>query len=225
MSATSSPGPVGPGDDAFAVCMTAISRATATMRLEAAADTAPDLPFSCADLSAAAARGEDPTKDWRQEYAAQTAAFSGACPPGMDLTFVLLFYCDVLATPATSAAALGPWVLDVSPSAVSFDLARPWTHPGRVRLRRGGFAVVGEPGERHDRARRAYEEHALPFAAAYAPGSRLSSHARRGLVADAWAVAWARATGGPAPERETCCLIYALPGAHECAGCPRLCAT
>lgn len=171
---------------------------------------------------AASERGEDVTDQWRRAYAAQTLSSSGQCPPGMDLTFVLLFYCDVLATPAATAAALGPWVLDVSPPSVSFALAEPWTHPGRVLLRRGSSRVEPDAPQRREAARQGYLAHAGRFAELYAPGARLSSHQRHGLVADAWEVAWARATGGAAPQRRACCLIYALPDAHECAGCPRL---
>ena len=222
MNSPSSPASHAAGDDAFLRCISAVRSATSTMAVEPAFAGDSDLPFRCAGIMIAAGEGSDPTREWRAEFARQTEESSGICPPGMDLTFVLLFYCDLLATPAATAAALGPWVLDVSPGAVSFDLARPWTHPGRVRLRRGAFEVVQDGDLRRMRARRAYEDHALAFAEAYAPGSRLSSHARVALVADSWAIAWARATGAPPPPRRTCCLIYALPGAHECAGCPRL---
>lgn len=170
---------------------------------------------------AATGRGEDATRGWRQAFALTTARQHGKCPPGMDLTFVLLFYCDVLATSAAYAAASGPWVLDVSPPAVEFGLADPLQHPLRVGLRRGAFRVDEDPTTRGDAARAAYLAHADAFADGYAPGSRLSSHQRRGLVGDAWALAWSAASSGPAPAREGCCLIYALPGAHECAGCPR----
>jgi hypothetical protein len=140
----------------------------------------------------------------------------------MDLTFVLSFACDVLATPGAYAAALGPWVLDLSPAQVSFALADPWTHPREVRLRRGSFRVEQDPAIRRELARAAYDAVAVPFADGYAPGARMSSHQRRGIVADAWDLAWARATGAGTVRRQACCLIYALPGCHECAGCPRL---
>ena len=222
MNSTSSPASREAGEDVFVGCISAVRSATPTMAVEAAFPGQPDLPLRCAAIMNAARSGLDPTRAWRAEYARQTAEASGHCPPGMDLTFVLLFYCDVLATPAATAAALGPWVLDVGPGCVSFDLAHPWTHPGRVRLRRGGFRVVEDAVQRHELAKRSYAEHARAFAAVYAPGSRLHPHARQALVADGWAIAWARATRAAPPHRKTCCLIYALPGAHECAGCPRL---
>jgi hypothetical protein len=222
MNSPSSPVSREAGDDAFLRCISMVRSATATMSVEAAFPGEPDLPFRCAEIMNAARAGLDATRQWRREYERQTAEASGHCPPGMDLTFVLLFYCDVLATPAATAAALGPWVLDVSPDAVSFDLAHPWTHPGRVRLRRGDFRVVEDAADRGALAERAYEAHASAFAELYAPGSRLSTHARRAIVADSWAIAWSRATRAAPPRRATCCLIYALPGAHECAGCPRL---
>jgi hypothetical protein len=222
MNCPSSPASPEAGDDTFLRCISAVRAATVTMSVDSAFPDEPDLPLRCAEIMNAAGAGLDPTREWREEYARQTAEVSGHCPPGMDLTFVLLFYCDVLATPAATAAALGPWVLDVSPESVSFDLAHPWTHPGRVRLRRGAFRVVEDETQRHELARRSYDDHAQAFAAAYAPGSRLHAHARRALVDDSWAIALARATHAAPPRRETCCLIYALPGAHECAGCPRL---
>jgi hypothetical protein len=222
MNHPSSPASREVGDDAFLRCISAVASVTATIGVDGAFPDDPDLAFRCAEIMNAARAGLDPTLEWREEYARQTAQMSGHCPPGMDLTFVLLFYCDVLATPAATAAAAGPWVLDVAPEAVSFDLAHPWTHPGRIRLRRGDFRVVEDAVDRVALAERRYEAHASAFAELYAPGSRLGTHARRALVADSWAVAWARATGAAPPRRGTCCLIYALPGAHECAGCPRL---
>lgn len=222
MISPSSPASDEAGDDAFLQCISVVRSVTSTISVEAAFDGDPDLPLRCAEIMNAGDCGGDATRQWRERFARQTAGASGHCPPGMDLTFVLLFYCDLLATPAATAAARGPWVLDVDPTVVSFDLAHPWAHPGRVRLRRGSFAVVADPVRRRDLARRRYEAHALAFAEGYAPGSRLRTHARRALVEDAWAVAWARATSAPSPRRETCCLIYALPGARECAGCPRL---
>ena len=170
----------------------------------------------------AAQRGEDVTAGWRAAFREITAGQSGECPPGMDLTFVLLFYCDVLAAPAAYAAALGPWVLDVSPAVVEFALAAPFAHPLWVRLGRGAFRSEEDPEVRREAAEAAYRAHALSFADLYAPGSRLSSHQRRGLALDAWDLAWAAATRAAGPARRGCCLIYAMPGAHACAGCPRV---
>ncbi|MEO7069685.1 MAG: (2Fe-2S)-binding protein [Nostocoides sp.] len=190
------------------------------MTISAAGSTGADLPISWASLSAES--GGDPTREWRRRHAEMTVRSNGVCPPGLELTFVLAFACDVLATAGAYAAALGPWLLDLSPEQVSFALAEPWTHPREVRLRRGSFAVEADPDARRERARAAYETVAVPFADGYATDARMSSHQRRGIVADTWDLAWARATGTGVVQREACCLIYALPGCHECAGCPRL---
>ena len=48
------------------------------------------------------------------------------------------------------------------------------------------------------------------------------------MVEDLWEMALREARValghgmGAAVERRSCCFIYALPGCHECAGCPRL---
>jgi ferric iron reductase protein FhuF len=48
------------------------------------------------------------------------------------------------------------------------------------------------------------------------------------MVDDVWAMALHRAQQavgerpGRPPQRQSCCFIYALPGTHECTGCPRL---
>ena len=180
----------------------------------------PDLAISWSEL--VAGPEADPTAAWRQRHVAMTARSSGVCPPGLDLTFVLAFACDVLATPGAYAAASGPWLLDLSPAQVSFALAEPWTHPREVRLRRGAFTMDPDPRRRRLRARAAYRAVADPFADSYAPGARMSSRQRRGIVADTWDLAWSAATGGGVVRRRACCLIYALPGCHACAGCPRL---
>lgn len=207
---------------AFRDCTDLLARVVGTVRVVAAPDPAtPDLPVSYARLLAAALHGEDPTREWRARHRELTARTSGRCPPGLDRTMVLSFVADAVATPAATAAALGPWVLDVSPTQVSVGLAEPWTYPAVVQLRPGAFAVEPDPVRRRERARAAYEAVLVPFARAYAPGERLSSRQRLGTVADLWDLAWARATGGGAVARQACCLLYALPGAVECAGCPR----
>jgi hypothetical protein len=68
-------------------------------------------------------------------------------------------------------------------------------------------------------AERAYRAVAEPLATAYASIAKLGSGTRQGMVTDMWAQAVAR---GRAVRRQSCCFLYALPGCHECAGCPRL---
>ena len=57
---------------------------------------------------------------------------------------------------------------------------------------------------------------------------RIGPHTRAALVDDMWSAARREAESAAGllrpgvPLRESCCLIYALPGCVECAGCPRL---
>ena len=77
-------------------------------------------------------------------------------------------------------------------------------------------------------ARTAYERVAHPIATDYPAAVKTSSRQRFGMVQDMWeqAVRESRAaaglTPGLTPQRRSCCFIYALPGLHECAGCPRV---
>ena len=78
------------------------------------------------------------------------------------------------------------------------------------------------------RAERDYRAVALPLATAYESVVRLGPHTRLALVDDMWVAARREAESaagvlrpGVAP-RGSCCLLYALPGCVECAGCPRL---
>ena len=87
---------------------------------------------------------------------------------------------------------------------------------------------AGSLAERLDRAERDYRAVAEPAATAYRPLVRLGEHTRAAMVDDMWVAARREAetaSGLVRPgvaARESCCLIYALPGCVECAGCPRL---
>ena len=87
---------------------------------------------------------------------------------------------------------------------------------------------AGDLTHRMARAHADYREVAEPIAAAYPAIVRLGPHTRSGMVADMWGAAEREALGAAgliqpgALARESCCLIYALPGCVECAGCPRL---
>ena len=59
------------------------------------------------------------------------------------------------------------------------------------------------------------------IAEAFPATEKMSSRQRLGMVEDMWEMALARLHGAPPPERESCCLLYALPGCAPCAGCPR----
>ena len=86
-------------------------------------------------------RGADPTAPWRSALHRRTAQTYGTEPPRhVAAAFVLLWYLDLLAQPAAYACALGPWVLDVAPEAVRFDLAEPELFPCAVSVPPDGVA-------------------------------------------------------------------------------------
>lgn len=183
----------------------------------------PDLPWSCAAVTSAQAAGADPTGPWRAAVRQSLARQYTTTPPAATPSaFVLQWYLEVPATIAALTAALGPWLADVSPRALSFDLAPGQYYPSQVQLRRIHLVDPEvEQKARLEAARTAYENHALAFAEAYEPDVRLGLQQRSAMVRDVWAMAVQRAVGGPQPQRESCCFIYALPGAHECHACPR----
>lgn len=183
----------------------------------------PDLPWSCEAVMGAQGAGADPTGPWRAAVRQSLARQYSTTPPAATPSaFVLQWYLEVPATIAALTAALGPWLADVSPRALSFDLAPGQYYPSRIQLRRVRLVDPDLPVEvRMAAAQTAYEDHALAFAEAYEPDARLGPQQRLGTVSDVWAMARQRALGGPQPQRESCCFIYALPGAHECHSCPR----
>jgi hypothetical protein len=145
-------------------------------------------------------------------------------PPQVAAVFVLQWLLQVPAHTAAHAAAAGPWRADLGD--LTFDLG-PSLVPSTVRLTTLQ-PDAGPLAERLDRAERDYRAVADPLAAAYPARVRLGPHARSSLVDDMWSAARREAesaTGLLRPgvaTRESCCLIYALPGCVECAGCPRL---
>lgn len=106
------------------------------------------------------------------------------------------------------------------------DLA-PGGYPERI-----GFQVVDaadpNPEKRIQAARTSYEVLGREIAQRFDGGVKMSSLQRFGMVEDLWDMALRDARAaigqsyGPTVERRSCCFIYALPGCHECAGCPRL---
>ena len=179
------------------------------------------------DLLEAQESGKDPTAPWREALAASTARqYRQPPPPAVPAAFVLQWALQMPATVAAYAVVLAPWDPDLSAASLSFDLT-PQLFPGHVQIRSARAATAtGEP--RRDAARTAYEALARPFAAGYEPRVRLGPHQRQAMVDDVWAMALHDAHQAvaerpvPPPERGSCCFIYALPGTHECAGCPRL---
>lgn len=173
------------------------------------------------------------SEKWCRKLTEQNSAmYAVSAPPQVGAAFVLQHLLSIPAQACAFAAATGPWRVDLGSletPGVSCDLA-PGLYPERV-----GFLAVG-PAEaeleaRVAGARTAYRRLGREIAGAYDVGVKMSSRQRLGMVDDLWemAVREARAaTGGgwgPTVERRSCCLIYALPGCHECAGCPRLATT
>ena len=189
------------------------------------------LPHRCAQIVAAQIAGEDPTASWRAQVGRNQEQYYGApAPPQVGAAFVLQWYLGVVAQPLASAAILSSWVLDGSPEALSFDLAEPDLFPVAIGVDVTRAREVVDPAERVQAAHAAYLAHARPFADSYRPPEvRMGSGQRGGLVHDAWTMALETARGWLAPpgagpvrtRRRGCCMIYALPGARECAGCPR----
>ena len=151
--------------------------------------------------------------------------YDGVAPPAVAAVFVLQWLLQVPAHTAAYAAATGPWrAADLGD--LTFALGGALV-PDRVRLGR----LVDDPGSRTERLERAeadYRSVAQPLAEAYPANVRLGRRVRQSLVDDMWVAAGVDAetsvthVARPVPERASCCLIYALPGCRECAGCPRL---
>ena len=168
----------------------------------------------------------------RKLTAHNTSMYAVPAPPQVAAAFVLQHLLSIPAQAGAFAAATGPWRVDLGTldePGLSCDLA-PGLYPERV-----GFRAV-EPATtdrevRIEQARTAYRALGTAIASAYDVGVKMSSRQRLGMVDDVWEMALREAraaTGegwGETVERRSCCLIYALPGCHECAGCPRLLTT
>jgi hypothetical protein len=115
------------------------------------------------------------------------------------------------------------------PDSLAFRRHPSQHYPDRIVLLRGPLLPAGEAAE-------AVRAHCAAFTESYRPGVKLSSRQRHGAVTDELRGALNRCGGGlytaeaaellgvglGSAERESCCYIYALPGATECRGCPRL---
>jgi hypothetical protein len=190
--------------------------------VQAAAPGAPDLPWVWADLHRDQVAGADPMKPWREALAVATGRqYRSPVPPAMPAAFVLQWLLDVAATPAVYAAWHGSWLLDPLRHGLSFALDPAGHYPVVIQAR----DVTVMPAlldERVGAARAAYSRAAREVALSYHPGVNLGRHQRLAMVDDVWAMASARLRGQGPPQRSSCCFIVALPGTHECAGCPRL---
>lgn len=186
------------------------------------------LPWSCQQILEAQEAGDDPTAAWRDEVGrAQERRYHCAAPPQVGAAFVFGWYLQVVAVPAAYAAVLRDWIPDVSPAALRFDLDDLERYPVAESLGGDSIKRVTHPQMRLIEARKAYEAHAMRFAESYSPGVKMSSKQRFGLVRDTWAATLDSARTSVLGEpsrlglRESCCFLFALPGAITCARCPR----
>lgn len=146
---------------------------------------------------------------------------SGVAPPGMPSAFVLQHHLDPFAQVVATAAVRGSWVLDPDPCGWWITLEPTYLYPVRVRVATGESRQVEDVADRLDAAAAGYRATGRRIAEAFPATEKMSSHQRLGMVDDMWEKAIHRLVGGPPPQRESCCLMYALPGLTECTGCPR----
>lgn len=168
--------------------------------------------------------GDDPTS-WQERLHDQNERwYPGSDAPQVAAAFVLQYLLQVPAQTLAYAVGLGPWI--PSPSQLTFDLG-PGGSPTRIHLGSLLSVTASEPlegsaeavtGGREREAEGLYREVAEPLATAYASIAPIGPRTRAAMVTDMWRLALAK---GRAVERESCCFLYALPGCHECAGCPR----
>ena len=151
--------------------------------------------------------------------------YDGVAPPQVAAVFVLQWLLQVPAHTAAHAAVCGPWRARLD--GLTFALGGGLV-PGLVRLTEL-VADDGDLSRRMGRAEADYRSVAEPLARRYPSAVRLGPHTRSALVDDMWAAASREALavtgaglGLGVARRASCCLIYALPGCVECAGCPRL---
>ncbi len=161
---------------------------------------------------------------WQEGFRSLQERWYAVDAPQVAAAFVLQWVLQVPAHTAAHAAASGPWRADLA--GLTYSLG-PTLVPDLVRLT-GLLADGRDLKGRMAAAERDYRLVAEPLAASYPAIVRLGPHARAGLVEDMWRAAEREALGAAGViatgvlARESCCLIYALPGCEECAGCPRL---
>ena len=164
-------------------------------------------------------------RSWQQDLVVlQSRWYAVDAPPQVAAAFVLQWLLQVPAHTAAYAASSGPWRADLT--GLTFGLGSALV-PDRVRLT-GLVADDGDLAARLDRAGADYRAVATPLTERYPAVVRLGPHARAAFVEDMWAAARREAESAAGlvrpgvPARASCCLIYALPGCVECAGCPRI---
>lgn len=194
-----------------------MARHLAFLDLRVAPAEAPDLTIPYA----AAVDGAEPVPAWIAAYGRSARAVNGVEPPGLAPTFVLQYLLDTLATVVATAAARTAWRLDAAPEHWSLALEPTYHYPVLVQVRAAAARHEPDDEGRTAAALDGYRRTARRVATALPSPVRMSSRQRLGMVEDMWETALARLAGTPPPRRRSCCLIYALPGCHECAGCPR----
>lgn len=169
-------------------------------------------------------RLDSPIGPWQEALLAEHRAWYGeAAPAQVSGAFVLQYLLQVPAHTAAAAAGIGMRCTAVHD--LTFSLGDHGV-PRRVEI--GPVeSLAGDLDERLAVAERDYRDLATSIAQDYRSTRPMSSQQRLGMVDDMWAEARraVRAAAGlfdlAEPRRRSCCLIYALPGCVECAGCPR----
>ena len=195
------------------------------MDLRLAPETEIDLPWSWAHILQAQLQGEDPTSGWRGLVAAGVKAGLGVdVAPAMPAAFVLQWSLEVAAEAGLYAAGQLHGIHDPARSGLTFAVHPSQGYPTCAQFRAvsAGSPTVGAGGGDLVSANlETYGRAAVELAESYHPGVNLGRQQRIEMVDDVWSAAVARREGQPPPARRSCCYIYVLPGAHECAGCPR----
>lgn len=184
-----------------------------------------DLPWSWEHILQAQLQGEDPTSGWRGLVAAGVKAGQGVdVAPAMPAAFVLQWSLEVAAEAGLYAASQLGGVHDPAGSGLTFAIHPSQGYPTGALFRAvsaGSPTVGAEGGDLVSANLHTYRRAAVELAESYRPGVNLGRQQRTEMVDDVWAAAVARREGQPPPARGSCCYIYLLPGARECAGCPR----
>lgn len=175
---------------------------------------------------------DDPAvaRRWMAEHGAITVDTYGVVPPGLSAASVLAYLLDALASVAAQAAVAGPVLLDLDPACWSLEVDPQWWYPTGVGVQLGRARQEPDRAVRIAQTEAAYRATAESVATTFPAPGRMSSRQRVGLAADLWDTGLAKALAAdatpprtpPVVPRRSCCLIYTLPGCHECAGCPRL---
>lgn len=169
-------------------------------------------------------RLDDPVREWQGAILADHQQWYGPdAPEQVSNAFVLQYLLQVPAHTAAGAAGVGMRVPALTD--VTFELGSGAV-PHLVEIGEVECGT-GDLEARLTRAEMDFREVAEPLARDYRSTHPMSSRQRQGMVTDMWAEA-ARVVRGSdgivtldEPRRISCCLIYALPGCVECAGCPR----